>query len=120
MSPPVQAASIAAWNDEQHVIENRRRYALKFDQATPIVAQALSVQRPEAAFYLWARTPIDDETWARRLYAEQNVTVLPGSYLSRVQDGHNPGKGFVRIALVAEAPEVLEAAQRIRNLAASL
>jgi N-succinyldiaminopimelate aminotransferase len=120
MSPPVQAASIAAWNDEAHVIENRRKYAAKFDGATPIVGKVLATQRPDAAFYLWARTPIDDETFARRLYAEQHVTVLPGSYLSRTVNGQNPGTGFVRIALVAEVPEVLQAAERIAAFGATL
>jgi N-succinyldiaminopimelate aminotransferase len=120
MSPPVQAASIAAWNDEAHVIENRRKYAAKFDGATPIVGKVLATQRPDAAFYLWARTPIDDETFARRLYAEQHVTVLPGSYLSRSVNGQHPGTGFVRIALVAEVPEVLQAAERIAAFGATL
>lgn len=116
MSPPVQAASIAAWNDERHVIENRRRYAEKFDMATPIVQRALRVERPEAAFYLWAETPSDDEAFARRLYAECHVKALPGSYLSRERDGLHPGKGFVRLALVASEAEVLEAAQRIATM----
>ncbi len=117
MSPPVQAASIAAWNDEAHVIDNRRRYAAKFAQATPLIGSALRVYAPEAAFYLWAHTRGDDEAYARRLYAECNVTVLPGSYLSRSRDGANPGTGYVRIALVAAEDEVLEAARRIALLA---
>ena len=116
MSPPVQAASIAAWCDEEHVIENRRKYAAKFAQATPIVQRALKVDRPEAAFYLWAATPCDDEQYARRLYADFHVKALPGSYLGRERDGVNPGKGFVRLALVAQEAEVLEAAQRIASL----
>jgi N-succinyldiaminopimelate aminotransferase len=116
MSPPVQAASIAAWNDEQHVIENRRLYAAKFAQATPIVQRSLKVQKPEAAFYFWAATPIDDEQYARRLYADCHVKALPGSYLSRERNGVNPGKGFVRLALVAPQDEVIEAAHRIANL----
>jgi N-succinyldiaminopimelate aminotransferase len=120
MSPPVQAASIAAWNDEAHVIENRRRYALKFEHATPIVQRALVTAKPDAAFYLWAATPIDDADYARRLFAECHVTVLPGSFLSRTHDGVNPGRGYVRIALVAEEAEVLEAAQRIAQFAQRL
>jgi N-succinyldiaminopimelate aminotransferase len=116
MSPPVQAARIAAWTDEAHVIDNRRRYAAKFAQATPIIGAALRVDAPEAAFYLWAHCRGDDETYARRLYAECNVTVLPGSYLSRSRDGANPGAGYVRIALVAAEDEVLEAARRIALL----
>jgi N-succinyldiaminopimelate aminotransferase len=113
MSPPVQAASVAAWNDEEHVRDNRRQYAAKFHEATPLLAGALDVQLPEAAFYLWARTPIDDAEFARRLHATQNVTVLPGSYLSREVDGANPGRGHVRVALVAPHKEVLDATRRI-------
>ena len=116
MATPVQTASIAAWRDEAHVVENRRLYAQKFAQATPVIAQALPCSRPDAAFYLWARTPVADTDYARRLYAERNVTVLPGSYLSRTVDGANPGTGFVRIALVAEPAEVADAAQRIASL----
>jgi N-succinyldiaminopimelate aminotransferase len=120
MSPPVQAASIAAWNDEDHVRENRRLYAAKFAQATPIIARALGTSPPEAAFYLWARTPIDDAEYARRLYADRNVTVLPGSFLARTCEGGNPGAGFVRIALVAPIAEVLDAAQRIAEFTENL
>ncbi|HPE02511.1 MAG TPA: succinyldiaminopimelate transaminase [Burkholderiaceae bacterium] len=109
----VQRASIAAWNDEAHVVENRRLYAAKFRVAQPLIAQGLHAPLPEAAFYLWARTPIDDAEFARRLYAEQAVTVLPGSFLSRAADGHNPGAGYVRIALVATPDETAEAAARI-------
>ncbi len=116
MSPPVQAASIAAWSDELHVIENRRKYAAKFAQATPVVQRALKVDKPEAAFYLWAATPFDDEQYARRLYADCHVKALPGSYLGRERNGVNPGKGFVRLALVAQEADVLEAAHRIANL----
>ncbi len=121
MSPPVQAASIAAWNDEAHVIDNRRQYAAKFAQATPLVQRTLETQRPDAAFYLWARVPErlggDDEAFARRLFAEQHITVLPGRYLSRDAAGGNPGRGFVRIALVASVDEARQAAERIAALA---
>lgn len=113
MSPPVQAASIAAWQDEAHVVENRRLYAQKFAQATPVISRQLECAMPDAAFYLWARTLIDDAEYARRLYAARNVTVLPGSYLSREVDGRNPGTGHVRIALVATPDEVAAAAERI-------
>ncbi|MCS7101839.1 MAG: succinyldiaminopimelate transaminase [Burkholderiaceae bacterium] len=116
MSPAVQAASIAAWNDEAHVRENRRLYAEKFARATPRVAQRLPTAQPEAGFYLWARTPGDDTEYARRLYARRHVTVLPGSFLAREVDGRNPGRGFVRIALVASVAEIDEAAQRIASL----
>jgi N-succinyldiaminopimelate aminotransferase len=115
MSSPVQAASIVAWQDETHVVENRRLYAQKFAQATPVVARHLECAMPDAAFYLWARTPIDDAEYARRLYAAKNVTVLPGSYLSREIDGRNPGTGHVRIALVASPDEVAMAAERIAS-----
>jgi N-succinyldiaminopimelate aminotransferase len=115
LSPAVQTASAAAWRDEAHVVENRRLYASKFEQATPVIGRALECARPDAAFYLWAATPIDDAEYARRLYAERHVTVLPGSYLSRAVDGANPGRGRVRIALVASPAEVAEAADRIAS-----
>ncbi len=118
MSPAVQAASIAAWNNEAHVVDNRRLYATKFAQATPLVQRSLQTEMPDAGFYLWAAVPGgDDEGYARRLFAEQHVTVLPGSYLSRTVDGMSPGRGFVRIALVASVAEASEAASRIANLA---
>jgi N-succinyldiaminopimelate aminotransferase len=115
MGLPVQMASLAAWSDETHVVENRRLYAEKFAQATPLIAQRLGCKRPDAAFYLWARTPFDDATYAQRLYAERHVTVLPGSYLSREVDGVSPGAGYVRIALVASREEAEEAAARIAS-----
>lgn len=120
MSPPVQVASIAAWNDEDHVRENRRRYSTKFNQATPLLAPLLPCVRPDAGFYLWARTPIDDTEFARALYANTNVTVLPGSYLSRSIHSHNPGAGYVRIALVASEAEVQDATQRIAGFTQTL
>jgi len=113
LGPAAQAASVAAWRDEAHVIDNRSKYAAKFRHATPIVQQTLQTSMPDAAFYLWARTPIDDTEYTRLLHARYNVTVLPGSFLSRSRDGFSPGAGFVRIALVAEEPEVMEAAARI-------
>jgi N-succinyldiaminopimelate aminotransferase len=120
MSPAVQEASVAAWNDEHHVRENRRKYAEKFARVTPAIQTALEVERPDAAFYLWARTPIADTGFARRLYAEQHVTVLPGSFLARDSGGINPGAGYVRMALVAEIDECLEAARRIVEFATKL
>jgi N-succinyldiaminopimelate aminotransferase len=113
MNPAVQEASVAAWNDEHHVRENRRKYADKFARVTPILQTALRVERPEAGFYLWAPTPVPDTEFARQLYAEQNVTVLPGSFLARDSGGVNPGANYVRMALVAEIDECLEAARRI-------
>lgn len=113
MSPVVQSASIAAWQDEQHVIENRALYREKFHAVTPILKQVLEVDLPDAGFYLWAKVKGSDEDFARDLYAAYNVTVLPGSYLARNAQGHNPGMGYVRMALVAQTDECLEAAQRI-------
>jgi N-succinyldiaminopimelate aminotransferase len=120
MSPAVQDASVAAWRDEAHVRENRRKYAEKFAAVTPLVQSALRVDAPEAGFYLWAPTPIADTEFARRLYAEQHVTVLPGSFLARESNGLNPGAKRVRMALVAEADECLEAARRIVEFAKTL
>ena len=120
MSPAVQAASVAAWNDEAHVVENRRLYREKFALVTPMIAPYLPVERPDAGFYLWARTPIPDTEFSRRLHAEYNVTLLPGSFLARLADGVNPGAGFVRIALVAGTAECVEAAERIVSFCQSL
>jgi N-succinyldiaminopimelate aminotransferase len=114
MSPVVQAASIAAWNDEAHVVENRRQYSEKFTAVMPLLHDVLQFEAPDAAFYLWARVPGGDDTaFARGLYEKQHVTVLPGSYLARDAAGVNPGKGFVRIALVDSLPACVEAAERI-------
>jgi N-succinyldiaminopimelate aminotransferase len=113
MNPAVQDASVAAWGDETHVRENRKKYAQKFARVTPLIQTALRVERPDAGFYLWAPTPIADTEFARRLYAEQHVTVLPGSFLARESNGINPGANYVRMALVAETDECLEAARRI-------
>ncbi len=120
LPPPTQAASIAAWNDEEHVRANRDQYRAKFDAVLKILKPVLDVEKPEASFYLWPKTPQDDETFARELYASQNVLVLPGSYLSRETEGINPGSRRVRIALVAPLAECTEAAQRIRNYVESL
>jgi len=114
MSPVVQAASIAAWNDEAHVVENRRQYAEKFAAVMPLLQDVLQFEAPDAAFYLWARVPGGDDTaFARSLYEEQHVTVLPGSYLARDAANTNPGRGFVRIALVDTLDACVEAAGRI-------
>lgn len=120
MSPPVQAASAAAWADEAHVAENRRLYRDKFDAVVPIIAARLPVERPEAGFYLWLRTPIPDTEFAQRLHRDYNVAVLPGSYLAREARGVNPGANQVRIALVAPLEECVEAAHRIAAFAATL
>ncbi|MDM7321737.1 MAG: succinyldiaminopimelate transaminase [Gammaproteobacteria bacterium] len=120
LPPPTQAASVAAWRDEAHVKKNRELYLQKFTKVIEILGDALEVNMPQGAFYLWAKTPISDTEFARRLFAEQNVTVLPGSYLSRAVDGHNPGTGYVRMALVAEMDECAEAAERIRHFSQTL
>jgi N-succinyldiaminopimelate aminotransferase len=117
MSPAVAAASIAAWGDEAHVRANRIEYAAKFAALQPKLAAALPCAMPDAAFYLWARTPGDDADFARRLLGEQAVTVLPGSFLARDAHGSNPGRGYVRIALVAGRDECAEAVDRIVALA---
>jgi N-succinyldiaminopimelate aminotransferase len=113
MSPAIQRASTAAWEDEKHVAENRQLYRAKFAQVTPMLAEVLDVKLPDAGFYLWAGVPGSDTDFARELYAQYNVTVLPGSYLARETGGVNPGAGRVRMALVADTAECVEAAQRI-------
>ncbi len=113
MSPVVQAASIAAWQDEQHVIENRALYRSKFAQVTPLLAEVLDVALPDAGFYLWAKVKGHDTDFARELFTLYNVTVLPGTYLAREAQGANPGAQRIRMALVADSAECVEAAQRI-------
>jgi N-succinyldiaminopimelate aminotransferase len=116
MSLAVQKASIAAWNDEEHVRENRRLYAEKFDA----VLRLLKTEPPQGGFYVWLRTPIDDTEFVRRLHHEYNVLVLPGSYLGREVNGENPGTNHVRIALVAPLAECVAAAERISQLVRGL
>jgi N-succinyldiaminopimelate aminotransferase len=113
MSPVVQSASAAAWDDEQHVADNRAQYRAKFAQVTPLLQSVMDVALPDAGFYLWAKVKGDDTDFARDLLALYNVTVLPGSFLAREARGHNPGAGRIRMALVAETAECVEAAQRI-------
>jgi N-succinyldiaminopimelate aminotransferase len=120
MSETVQQSSIAAWNDETHVIENRRLYREKIRAVLDILKPAIELEQPEATFFLWLPTPIDDQEFTRELYARQNVTVLPGSYLSRTIDGRNPGTGHVRIALVAETAHCIDAAERIKQFLETL
>ena len=115
----VQLASVPAWSDDAHAAANRALYQQKFDAVVPILAAVMPVQRPSAAFYLWLQTPCDDEAFARKLYAAENVTVLPGRYLSRDHAGGNPGEGRVRVSLVAELDECIEAAHRIARFVCS-
>jgi N-succinyldiaminopimelate aminotransferase len=116
MSLAVQKASIAAWNDEAHVRENRRLYAEKFDAVLPLLGAA----KPDGGFYVWMQTPIDDAEFVSRLHHEYNVLVLPGSFLGRAVNGKNPGANHVRIALVAPLAQCVEAAERIRQLVRKL
>ena len=124
MSLVVQAASIAAWSDEEHVVANRALYRDKFMQVTPLLAQVLDVKLPDAGFYLWAKIPahlkLDDAAFAKALLEQYNVTVLPGSYLAREANGINPGDNYIRMALVASTAECVEAAKRIVSFVKSL
>ena len=120
MPVSTQYASIAAWNDEQHVIQNRQRYRECFDRAIQELIASTPVIKPQAAFYLWLQTPIDDEAFAHGLYSQQNVTVLPGKYLSRSVNQHNPGADHVRVALVATPEECAQAARRINEFIKNL
>lgn len=120
MSPTVQTASIAAWNDEAHVIDNRRQYREKFDALAPLLDGVLATARPEAGFYFWAGVPGgDDTTFVRELYRQYNVLALPGSFLARDVAGRNPGRGYIRLALVEPLSRCLEAAGRIRQFVQS-
>ncbi len=115
MPLPTQHASIKAWQDEHHVIENRRLYREKFTVFISILTEVCEIQKPPASFYVWLKTPISDTEFAQQLFAHENVTVLPGSFLSREFDGINPGLNHVRIALVAPLDECIKAAHRIKN-----
>lgn len=120
MNPAIQAASAAAWADEAHVQANRRLYREKFAQVVPLLDGLLEFEAPEAGFYLWARVPMDDAEFARELYRRQHVTVLPGSYLAREARGVNPGRGYVRIALVDHLDQCVAAARRIAEFVRAL
>ncbi len=115
MPLPTQLASIAAWNDDAHAAANRALYREKFARVLPILAPVLDVVEPDGAFYLWPDVQRDDETFTRELFARQNLTILPGSYLARDTAAGNPGRRRVRISLVAPLDECVSAAQRIRD-----
>jgi len=120
MPVPTQLASVAAWQDEVHVIANRKAYTEKFDSVLNILGDVIDVKKPDASFYLWPKTPIKGELFAQKLFEAQKVTVLPGSYLAREADGINPGEDYVRLALVAPLAECIDAAQRIKAFVKSL
>ena len=120
MPVPTQLASLAAWQDQEHVIANRDAYRAKFDAVLNVLDGCLDVQKPDASFYLWPKTPIKGEDFAQQLFAQQKVTVLPGSYLARASNGINPGEDYVRLALVAPLAECIAAAERIKAFVQSL
>jgi len=115
MSPSTQIASIAAWNDEQHVIDNRTQYRQKFTAVLDILSPIMDVKKPDASFYLWAGTKINDELFTREIYAQQHLNIIPGSYLSRQVNGINPGENRIRLALVATLEECIQGANRIKE-----
>lgn len=115
LSIPVQKASIAAWNDENHVLQNRNLYREKFTAVSEILEGVLEFNMPSAGFYLWPKTPIDDAVFARELYAKENLTVLPGSFISRKTDQGNPGESRIRLALVPSLSDCIDAAERIKR-----
>ena len=115
-----QIASIEAWQDEQHVRDNRDQYRAKFDAVLDILGDCLDVHKPDASFYLWAGTSISDTDFAQQLYAQKNITVLPGSFIGRQVDGVNPGTNRVRMALVASLPQCIDAANRIKQFVSTL
>ncbi len=115
MPPPTQAASIVAWQDENHVLDNRNQYREKFDAVLNLLSPVINVQMPDASFYLWADVGMDDKIFTQEIYKHENVNVVPGSYLSRTVDGNNPGENRIRMALVATLDECTEAANRIVN-----
>jgi N-succinyldiaminopimelate aminotransferase len=114
MPVPTQMASISAWDDDAHAAANRKLYQEKFDRVLPILAPVLDVRKPAGAFYLWPDVHEDDEKFTRDLFAQQNLTLLPGSYLARESQGENPGRGRVRISLTANVDQCVLAAERIR------
>ena len=120
MSVTVQRASIAAWRDEAHVVQNHAQYAEKYKAVLPLIRQPLATSMPEGGFYLWIRTPIDDAIFARDLLRDYNVLVLPGSFLGRENSGSNPGRNYVRVALVQPLTDCVEAIKRMMRFSESL
>jgi len=120
MPPHTQATSVLAWQDEAHVAENRRLYREKFAAVMEILSPLMEIPKPQASFYLWPKTPIDDVTFTRDLFQRQHLNVVPGSYLSREVDGVNPGANRIRLALVAEPKQCIEAAERIKHFIETL
>jgi N-succinyldiaminopimelate aminotransferase len=120
MPLPTQFASIQAWQDEHHVQENRQHYREKFSAVIDILTEVCTITRPPASFYIWLKTPIADTDFAQKLFAQENITVLPGSFLSRDSGNINPGANHVRIALVAPLEECIEAAERIKRFIKTL
>jgi N-succinyldiaminopimelate aminotransferase len=120
LSPPAQWASVQAWSDEAHVVENRKAYQEKFSAVLDMLQPVLPVKSPEAGFYLWFQVPMSGEDFTKRLYEQENVLVLPGDYLSRESGGINPGDGYIRLALVDTVEQCTEAAQRLRNFIETL
>ena len=119
MSVTLQRASIAAWNDEAHVVSNRALYAEKYESVLPLIGQPLATSMPAGGFYLWVRTPGDDAAFARDLYRDYNVLVLPGSFLGREMNGSNPGRNYVRVALVQPLADCVEATKRMMRFSGS-
>jgi len=115
MALQTQMTSISAWNDEEHVLENRNLYREKFEQVLEILTPVMKVSKPDAGFYLWPQLDMDDEVFCQKLYQEEAVLVLPGRYLAREVEGINPAKNHVRMALVATTQDCVEAASRIKR-----
>ena len=120
MAPHAQSTSVVAWQDETHVIENRRLYRKKFAAVMQILSPVMDIPEPQASFYLWPKTSIDDVTFTREIFKQQHLNVVPGSYLSREVDGINPGANRIRLALVAEPQQCIEAAHRIKHFLETL
>ena len=118
MSPPVQHASAIAWQDEEHVFQNRKAYDEKYDAVMQLLKPVMTVDTPPAGFYLWPTLPVDDEQFTKDMFAQHNVRLVPGSYLGRTVNGENPGAQHVRMALVAPLDECVDAANRITGLLA--